>query len=125
MLSPRQMNSTEKQLLKHFKSLAPAERETLLAFAEFLLTRSTEAQASKPVPEPEDIPRPQKETVVAAIKRLSATYPMLDKPELLNETSVLMTQHVMQGRDIVQVIDELEALFRRFYEELVNARQQG
>jgi hypothetical protein len=119
------MNSTEKQLLKHFKSLAAAERETLLAFAEFLLTRSTEAQASKPIPEPEDIPRPQKETVVAAIKRLSATYPMLDKPELLNETSVLMTQHVMQGRDIVQVIDELEALFRRFYEELVNARQQG
>ena len=51
--------------------------------------------------------------------------PKIDKPELLNETSVLMTQHVMQGRDIEEVIDELEVLFRRFYDELVNSYRQG
>lgn len=27
-----------------------------------------------------------------------------------------MTQHVMQGRDRIEVIDELEVLFRRHYE---------
>ena len=42
---------------------------------------------------------------------------MLDKSLLLNETSALMTQHVMQGKDAVEVIDELELLFRRVYEE--------
>jgi hypothetical protein len=29
-----------------------------------------------------------------------------------------MNQHVMQGRNAVEVIDELEVLFRRHYEEL-------
>jgi hypothetical protein len=37
---------------------------------------------------------------------------------MLNETSVLMTQHVISGRDAAEVIDELEVLFRRHYEKL-------
>jgi hypothetical protein len=45
---------------------------------------------------------------------------MLDKPQLLNETSVLMTQHVMQGREAEEVIAEMEALFERFYQDLLN-----
>jgi hypothetical protein len=43
---------------------------------------------------------------------------MLDRSKMLNETSVLMTQHVISGRDAVEVIDELEILFRRHYENL-------
>ena len=61
--------------------------------------------------------------MVVAIKRLRATYPMLDPAKLLNETHDLMTQHVMQGRKAAEVIDELEVLFRRYYEQL--AQQQG
>jgi len=49
---------------------------------------------------------------------------MLDKPQLLNETSVLMTQHVMQGRGAKEVIDEIETLFLQFYEELVSEQNE-
>jgi hypothetical protein len=115
------MASDEKQLIKLFKQLAPSERETLLAFAEFLSSRSPKLTAPGPKPTPRHIPRPKEESVVAAIKRLSETYHMLDKPKLLNETSALMTQHIMQGRDLEEVIDEMEDIFRRHYEDWVNS----
>lgn len=68
--------------------------------------------------EPEDIPRPEQETVIQAIKRLSATYPMLDRRILFDEASMFMMQHTMEGRDAVEIIDELELVFRRHYESL-------
>jgi hypothetical protein len=109
------MNSEDKRLLRVFRRLRDEDRTTLLAFAEFLETR---AQPAVPeVAQPQPIPRPENETVVGAIRRLSATFPMLDKAKLLNETSVLVTQHVMRGRDAVEVIQELEVLFHRHYEE--------
>jgi hypothetical protein len=117
------MNPAEKKLLAVFRQLADEERETFLAFGEFLAGRDTNRPV-EPIPEPQHTPRPEKESVVAAIKRLSATYPMLDKPQLLNETSVLMTQHVMQGRGANEVIDEIEVLFLRFYEELVSEQNE-
>jgi hypothetical protein len=52
------------------------------------------------------------------MKRLSATYHMLDKSKLLNETSALMAQHVMQGRPAHEVIDELEVVFELHYRRL-------
>ena len=70
------------------------------------------------LPEPRDIPRPDSEKVVAAIKRLSQTYFMLDKSKMLGYTSDLMTQHIIHGRDGVEVIDELELVFLREYEKL-------
>ena len=118
------MKSVEKKLLSLFGRLDSAGQETLLAFAEFLTGRSSDKQA-EPLPEPELIPRPEKESVVAAIKRLSASYPMLNTPQLLNETSALMTKHVMQGVSANEVIDELEALFSRFYNELVEEFAKG
>jgi hypothetical protein len=30
-----------------------------------------------------------------------------------------MSQHVMQGREAEQVIDDLQALFNKFYEEML------
>lgn len=116
------MSSSEKKLLAIFKQLGSSEREMLLTFADFLSQRvKSNGKKPEPVPEPEPIPRPESESVVAAIKRLTATYPMLDKPQLLNETSALMTRHVMQGMGVVEVVDELEALFLRFYTDLVNS----
>ena len=114
------MKTSEKKLLAAFNRLDTSAQDTLLAFAEFLLSRNAdENHSSVPVQEPRTIHRPDNESVVAAIKRLSASYPMLDKPQLLNESSAIMTRHVMQGVKAEVAIDELEALFSRFYEELL------
>ncbi|HHI93236.1 MAG TPA: Crp/Fnr family transcriptional regulator [Gammaproteobacteria bacterium] len=113
------MTPAEKKLLSVFNKLAAVEQENLQAYGEFLLTRHR-TKPPQPVPEPQLIPRGENESVVAALKRLSASYSMLDKPQLLNESSVLMTQHVMQGRAANDVIDELETLFARFYQELLD-----
>ncbi len=99
----------------------------LLEFAEFLLARHGDAAREEgnavgdvavPSPPPVAIPRPAEETVVKAVKRLRATYPMLDARKLLNQTSELMTQHIVQGREAIEVIEELEILFRTHYEKL-------
>ena len=110
------MVSKDKRLLRLFRALDEQGRETLLAFAEFLDTQRA-AQPPSELPRPKLIPRPSRESVVAAIKRLSASYSMLDKGRMLNETSSLMTQHVMQGRPADEVVDELEKVFRRHYEQ--------
>ncbi|BAP57146.1 hypothetical protein THII_2849 [Thioploca ingrica] len=110
-------NSEQHRLQQIFKQLPPEHQQTLLAFAEFLQNRVV----SKPTPplRPKYLPRPPEESVVAAIKRLSKSYPMLNKAKMLDETSSLMTEHILQGRDKVSVIDELEAIFEQRYEEFV------
>ena len=108
----------DRKLLKLFSRLGKEQRSTLLAFAEFLTQHGVQQQ--EPVSTPQTIPRPPKEGVVAAIKRLAATYPMLDKSEMLNETSGLMAEHVMQGRPASEVIDELEKLFAAHYQKLLS-----
>ena len=107
------MTPTEKKLLRLFGELAPGQRETLMAFAEFLHAQGNAERAE--IGEPQPIARPERESVVGALKRLSATYPMVDKGKMLNETSVLVAQHVMEGRAAAAVIDELEVLFERHY----------
>jgi len=109
------MTSRERKLLKLFGALSQADQQALFAFAEFLHARTDTPQDAGP---PVLIPRPDQETVIGAVKRLSASYHMLDKAKMLDETANLMAQHVMQGRDAKEVIDELEAIFRRHYEAL-------
>ena len=115
----------EKKLLKRFAKLSPAQQQTLLQFAEFLVQRGEDVDndAPEPIPEPVMQERPVEETVVGAIKRLTASYPMLDRDKLFNETSALMTKHVMQGHEAQQVIDELEVLFEKHYQTLKNNHQ--
>ncbi len=110
----------EKRLLSIVRELSDADADSVVAFAEFLQKRG--AAVPSEIPPPETIERPAQESVVKAVKRLAATYPMVDRAKMLNETSVLMSQHVMQGRDATEVIDELEILFRRHYEKLKNER---
>jgi len=117
------MASAEQQLTEFFRQLTGADQLTLLAFAEFLAARSSEgsiAVSTGPlvVPEPEAIERPPRESVVAALKRLSKTYPMLDKTEMLGATSDLVATSIMQRTDAVMVVDELEEIFRSHYEKL-------
>ncbi len=104
----------ERRIREILGELPEAQAIALLEYAEFLASRHTAPAAPA---EPLVIPRPEKESVVRAIKRLGATYPMVDRSKILNETSVLMTQHVIHGRDAVEVINELEILFRQYYEK--------
>jgi len=103
------------RLLTILGDLPAVQAEQLLEYAEFLHERhGGDQEASAPL----DIPRPAEESVIRAIRRLHATYPMLDPAKLLREASELMTQHVTQGRAAVEVIEELEVLFRAHYERL-------
>lgn len=119
------MKPIEKKLLKHFSKLSESQRQSLLHFAEFLAQKADDTGDDKPeeISKPILQERPVEETVVGAIKRLTASYPMLEKDKLFNETSVLMTKHVMQGHEANLVIDELEVLFKRHYDELINEIQ--
>ncbi|EIJ43826.1 hypothetical protein BegalDRAFT_2998 [Beggiatoa alba B18LD] len=101
------------------KQLPETEQNTLLAFAEFLHVRSR-VERPLTVPQPEKIEPPaQGESVVAAIKRLSRSYYMLDKTKMLGQTAELMTQHLMYGRTAEEVIQSIEALFVQHYQSFV------
>ncbi len=109
-------DSIEKRLRSLVHQLPKVQAEQLLEFPEFLAGRHAPVEtATEPVP----IPRPPGENVINAMKRLAATYPMLDRARILDAASHLMTQHVIHGRAAVEVIDELEVLFRRHYENLL------
>ena len=108
----------EQRLLQCFKNLDKTQRQNLLDYAEYLLQKHP-----PPEPQPLDplfIPRPGQETVIGAIKRLRETYPMIDATALLNETSSLMAQHLVQGKGAQEVIDELEMLFAQRFADSKN-----
>jgi hypothetical protein len=115
-------SADERRLVKRFRALDADAQRMLLVFADFLAARVRDAPNRSAAPEPlaEPIPeaRPAEESVVAAIKRLRRSYPMLDGGTMLQETSALMTAHVLQGRAAAAVIDELEAQFARAYAAL-------
>ncbi len=136
------MSNREQRLREILASLPEAEAESLLDYAEFLLIRAPQKQllqtlsaagasaASSSQPpgalaviepdidiEPADIPRPETETIIGAVKRLSETYHMLSKDKMLHETADLVGQSMMGTRDTAEVIDDLEHVFRRYYEK--------
>lgn len=115
------MDRREKRLLAVLRELSEGGREQVLAFAEFLHVR--QGGVEPPVPtEPVLIARSEGESVVRAIKRLAASYPMLDRSKMLNETSTLMAQNVIGGRSTEEVIDDLETLFRTHFEAQRSAK---
>jgi hypothetical protein len=120
MLPPKLKPSADQQRLLHlFRQLPVSERQSLLSYAEFLFERTgPQVRGAAERALPRAIPRPESESVVAAMRRLSQTFPMLDKDGLFHEASALMTAHVMQGRPAAEVIDELEVVFRRHYERV-------
>jgi hypothetical protein len=111
-----------------------------LRFAEFLagyedtaakiaeqepVVSETTKQTSTDIPQPENIVRPEQERVVDALKRLSATYPMLDKKSLLDKASELVAQHVMFGKPAKAVIDEIEEMFSKAYSKFLDDVRRG
>ena len=113
------MRVKDTKLLDLFEQLAPEQQERLIAFAEFLSAGAADSRGAER--EPPAIPRPENETVTMAIRRLVRTYPMLDRRKLMAEAAEFMAQHALQGRPANEVIDELEALFARHYENLPKA----
>jgi len=111
----------EMRLLATFRALAASDRHALQAYAEFLSVRcgavgvAAGTAAAKPQPES----RPDGESVVMAIRRLTRTYPMLDRRKLMGHTSQLMAEHALQGRAVAEVIEELELMFARHYHDAV------
>jgi len=123
-LPPRGGGRSVRHLVRIYRALNPVDRSALIAFAEFLAARAPEEEGRPArVLAPEPISRPAQETVVAAIKRLSRSYHMLDRAELLNETSSLMASHALGGKDADAVIDEIEALFARHYNRYLQDRE--
>lgn len=105
------------QLISLFESLDDERKQTLSDFADFLLVKY--GAVNREVPPPNIIERPEKETVVGAVKRLKATYHMVESMAVFSAASALMTDHMVKGRDLVEVIDEMETLFSDEYKKLI------
>lgn len=103
----------EQELIGWFRALSADRRVLLLEFAEFLAQRGVAAAPPAMAPVPEA--RPENETVVKAIQRLTRIYPLLDRRKLLIETSRCVEQHVIHGRAADEVITELELIFEQHY----------
>jgi hypothetical protein len=118
----QKLRADQQQLLDIFDRLDLQQRQTLLSFAAFLSTQESvgDVPEEERLLQPKRIERPPEESVVKAIKRLSKSYFMLEREMLLDETSSLMMAHTMQGRDAKLVIDELEALFARHYQNYLD-----
>lgn len=112
-------NNHSQLLLDHFNAIDEHAQSMVVEFAEYLTTKYpaeiSKANEHELPDKPLDIERPTEESVIKAIRRLSRTYPMVDKSQLFDKTSSLMTDHVMKGRDVVSVIDELETVFLQAY----------
>ena len=110
------MKRDAKALADLFNTLDSDQQQSLFDFAEFLQSKGTTVQQD--IIEPVNIPRPEDETVVGAIKRLKQSYPMIDSMEVFTVASNLMTDHMVKGRDADEVINEIEALFEKTYQKL-------
>jgi hypothetical protein len=99
--------SAQAELIDLVRTLGAEDRRTLLEFARYLASRRPRPEAATRV----DVPRPMNETVVQAVKRLNASYPGLERKRLVTRVGVLLSSHMVDGRDAASVIDELEALY--------------
>jgi hypothetical protein len=100
-----------------YEAMDDQRKQSLSDFADFLYAQAD--PISKEILPPEAIPRPETETVVGAIKRLKLTYPMIGSMAVFSKASALMSEHMVNGREVVEVVDEMELLFVNAYDELV------
>lgn len=117
------MSNESRRLVKYFNEMNEQQKNSLLDYARYLRQQnspgspSTEQQKHQPL----ESPRPENENVVNAIKRLRVSYFMLNTDVLLNESSALMAQFMIQGRDAKEVIDDLEILFENQYQKYLQS----
>jgi len=108
---------TVSELAELFDTLDDERKASLFDYAEFLQSKG--GLVKKELGEPMDIPRPEEETVVGAVKRLKLTYPMIGSMTVFSAASSLMTEHMVNGRDVIEVINEMEQLFEESFEKLL------
>ncbi len=111
------MKRDAKALADLFNTLDKERQRSLFDYAEFLQAQG--GLVPQEIGEPVDIPRPDSESVVGAIKRMKKTYPMIDSMEVFAVASNLMTDHMVKGRDAEEVINEIENLFEDTYRKLL------
>ncbi len=104
-------------LIDLYESMDDERKLSLCDFADFLYAKAE--PVSKEIPAPEAVSRPQEETVVGAVKRLKIKYHMVESMSVFSAASALMTDHMVKGRDVVEVIDEMEILFEEAYDKLL------
>lgn len=132
------MKDLEQRLLAYLRQLTQQDAHALLRFAAFLAgdqaatgaapglalqESGNETASPAEIPQPRYSERPENERVVDALKRLSATYPMLDKKKLLDKASTLVAQHVMFGKPAREAIDEIEKLFAEAYDKFIGEQR--
>lgn len=113
---------SSQELIDLYESMDDERKQSLSDFADFLYAKAE--PIVKEIPSPEDIPRPQEETVVGAIKRLKITYHMVESMTVFSAASSLMTEHMVKGREVTEVIDDMENLFEDAYQKLVTDNTQ-
>ncbi|MBT9567223.1 MAG: hypothetical protein IV085_02885 [Thiobacillus sp.] len=113
-----------KRLLSLFRKLSGSRQQALLEYAEFLAEKEGADLASAPPGEPLPIPRPEQESVVKAIQRLTQTYPMLERNQVFHEASTQMTRHLIHGVSAAETIDELERIFALKYQNHLDAQNK-
>ena len=100
MLPPKKKQTPSvSQLSAVFEQLSAERQQSLNDFAQFLLLQQGGPKDSSVSQTPLDIPRPDAESVVAAIKRLAKTYPMLNREALLHESGVIPTRTAVRARE--------------------------
>ena len=114
------MKNRSRELDALMSQLSDEHQQAVVDYTTFLAQQykiKTPAEADlKPIA----IARPEPESVIAAIKRLKKTYYMLDTDGLLDETSSLMGQHILRGREASKVINELQSLFEAKYKKYLH-----
>ena len=115
------------RLMQMFDLLAPAQRDTVLSFAEFLVDRTRRpgdapvsersAVSAGPLAQPVFEERPDEETVTAALSRLSRVYHMLDTDLLVERASdELLSRDAIASLSQRGLVDELERFFAEHYQ---------
>lgn len=114
------MVSDKRRLVKLFDGMNDQYKNSLLDYASYLAQQSSKSPADiseeQEKLQPLETTRPDNENIVNAIKRLRASFFMLNTDDLLNETSALMGQFMIHGREAEEVIDELEEVFQKHYQ---------
>ncbi len=117
------MSAQRRHLLELFNSMNQQQQQSLLDYAAFLQqqpSRDDELESQEKLT-PLKTERPDNENVVNAIKRLRKSYYMLNTDHLLNESSTLMAEFMLQGRPADAVIDDLELLFEKYYKQYLES----
>ena len=108
---------SSKELIELYESMDDERKLSLGDFADFLYAKA--GPVVKEIPQPAEVQRPDEETVVGAVKRLKMKYHMVESMTVFSAASSLMTDHMVKGRDVVEVIDEMEILFEDAYKNLL------